>query len=88
MDGEARSGAEGRVAAPEPCWMERRGSVQRDVWQHWGPHGWSGGGQYQRTHSSIGALLDSEVGSRASGHVAAPDVTEPPGGGVHRPGSA
>jgi hypothetical protein len=72
---EARSGAVGHVAAPEPTSAERRGLEPEDTWQHRSPPQLGGEVQCCWTRGSAGAHLNWEVSSGAVGHVAAPEPT-------------
>jgi hypothetical protein len=71
LDGLAGSSVEGRVAALEPSYTERRGLKLTDVWQRWSPPRQFGGVLCQGTLGSTGAILDGEAGFSAEGCVAA-----------------
>jgi hypothetical protein len=67
---EARSGAEEHVAALKLNSARKRGPGPRDTWQHRSPPRQVGEVRDYRTRGSIGAHLDREARSGATGYVA------------------
>jgi hypothetical protein len=72
---EARSGATGHVATPEPSQLGRRDLEPLDTWKRRCPPYQGGGIRSHWTHGDTGALPIREAESGATGHVAAPDPT-------------
>jgi hypothetical protein len=69
---EARSGAVGQMAAPEPTSAGRQGSELRDMWQCRNSPQQEGEVRGRRTRGGAGTHLSKEVRSGAAGHVVAP----------------
>jgi hypothetical protein len=61
------------MSVPEPTSEAGCGSELRDTCQCQNPSRWRGGVRCRWTCGNTGALLDGEAGSRASGHMAAPE---------------
>jgi hypothetical protein len=72
---EARSGAVGHMAVPEPTSPRRRGPELRDMWQRQSSPQHRGKIRGRGTCGSVGAHLSMEERSRAMGHMAAPEPT-------------
>jgi hypothetical protein len=73
--GVAEPRAMRHVAAPEPTSVGRQGPELRNMWQHRSSTQQGGEARGHVTHDSTGAHLSKEVGSGATGHVAAPKPT-------------
>jgi hypothetical protein len=76
-------GCSGHVTAPEPFLAGRPDPEPWDTWRCRSPPQQGGRVWDRRTRGSTGAFLSREVGSRAAGHVAAP---EPSSAGRPGPG--
>jgi hypothetical protein len=72
---EARSGAEGHMAAPELTLSGKQGLELRDTWQHRSSHQQGGEVQGRGTHGGAKAHLCREVWSEAITYVAARGCT-------------
>jgi hypothetical protein len=72
---EVRSGARGRVVAPELTSTSRRGLRLRNTWQHWSSPRQEGNIQSWGTRDSAGAHLSKEARSGAAGHAVASEPT-------------
>jgi hypothetical protein len=73
--GEAKLGAMGHVAAPEPTSVGRRGPELRNMWQDWSSTQQGGEARGHVTHGSTEAHLSKEVMSGVVGHVVALEPT-------------
>jgi hypothetical protein len=72
---EVRSGAAGRVTAPEVTSVRRRGSELRDTWWRWSSPQQGGEVWGHGTHGGSGAHLCREVWSEATAYMAARGCT-------------
>jgi hypothetical protein len=72
---EARSGAEGHVAAPNLTSARRRGPEPRDTWQRRSPPRQGREVQSRGTRDHVGTHLSRKVRSEAAGHMVATELT-------------